>query len=378
MKTSEHTLQIEKSASLRTAARPLGLFSCGNYRATAPRSAQIPSLPGAARHASRSWCGPVKSNCLADMSFRTHVSILVPHSCVLPNSIVGLLRIFHLANQYSAQEGMGGAFDLHLVSSARSVELYGGHFAVKPDLTLAEVVPTDLAILPAMAGNIAEAIKNNPAFVPWIQEQYRAGCETAGLCTGAFFILDTGLIPEKHCSSHWFVDATFRKQYSQINSLAEKTATSADNIHSDSGAWLFLQKLLERVTGSEAALACSASFQEPFNRECQSVLSVSDPRRRHARLVAKKKRPWVGGNLIEEMTVERFLSLFEVICEDGQRSVNIATLFKESLRMPGGNTNPKASCALSEGRADSHNTRIFKSLFKKMERLETSYRNGEA
>jgi transcriptional regulator GlxA family with amidase domain len=310
----------------------------------------------------------------------THVSIMVPDSSVLLSSVVGLFKIFDLANHHSAEGGRGAAFELHLVGGASTADLYGGRLVVKPDLTLAEVAATDLAIIPAMAGNIAEAMKNNSVFIPWIREQYRAGCEIAGLCTGASFIVDTGLIHEKDCSWHWFVDATFRKQYPQINSLAEKTAAAPERIHSEGGAWFFLQKLLEHAVGEKTALACSASFQEPFNRGCQSVVCVSDPRRQHANRIAKKKRASVDGDPMQQMTVERFLSRFEVNHEDREGNLTIATLFENSLRKPVGHTNPKASCALREheeqGRTDNHNTRTWKALFKKIERPERSYGNG--
>jgi putative intracellular protease/amidase len=315
----------------------------------------------------------------------THVSILVPHSSVLLNSVFSLLKIFDLANRHSADGGRGTGFELHLVGSANTADLYGGHFVVKPDLTLTEVAATDLAIIPAMAGNIAEAIKNNSAFIPWIQNQYRAGSEIAGLCTGAFLIADTGLIQEKYSSSHWFVDATFRKQYSQINSLAEKAGVAAGSIHSDAGAWFFLQKLVERVAGKKAASACSAAFQDPFDRECQSIVSVSDPRRQHANRIAKRERVPAGGHSTQEMIVQRFISRFDVNHEAREGSLSIATIFEESLQTPGGNANPEACRALSEcegqGGVDNyngnhntnHNTRTFKALFKKIERLETTY-----
>lgn len=305
-----------------------------------------------------------------------HVSILVPQSSVLLNSIVGLFKVFDLANHHSERGGKGAAFELHLVAGASTADLYGGHVVARPDLTLAEVAATDLAIIPAMAGNIAEAIKNNCAFIPWIQEQYQSGAEIAGLCTGTFFIADAGLIHEKHCSSHWFVDATFRKQYSQINSLAEKTAAAEESIHSESGAWLFLEGLLERVIGKKAALACSVAFQEPFNRDCQSVVSVSH-RQRHA-----KKRASAGGNSTQEMTAERFISLFEVKHGVREGKPSMATLFEETFQTPVGNTHPKVACALPEyaeqGGADHHNGRALKALFKKIDHPETGYRNGQA
>ena len=312
----------------------------------------------------------------------THVSILVPHGSILPSSVLGLCKIFDLANHHLEEGSRGGTFELHLVGGASTADLYGGRCVAKPDLTLAEAATTDVAIIPAMAGNVAEAIKNNSAFIPWIREQYQGGCEIAGLCTGASFIIDAGLIRERYCSWHWFVDATFRKQYQQINSLAEEAAAAPECIHGDSGAWLFLQTLLERVVGKKAALACSASFQEAFNRECQSVVSVSDPRRQHAKRIAKKKWALVDRDLKQQTTVERLLSRFEVSRGAREGSLSVTRLFENSLRTPVGNTNPRASCALSDheeqGRTDNQNARTWKALFKKTERLEGSYGNVEA
>jgi transcriptional regulator GlxA family with amidase domain len=305
----------------------------------------------------------------------THVCILVPHGSVLLNSIVGLFKIFDLANRYAANGGREAAFELHLVAEASTAQLYGGHVLIKPDLRLAEVAATDLVIIPALAGNIAETLKINSAFIPWIKKQYRGGSEIAGLCTGAFFMADIDLIRERHGSSHWFVDATFRKQYSQIHSVAEKTAI--ESIHTGSGAWFFFQELVERIVGKNAALACSATFQDPFNRSCQSVVSVSHLQRRRANRIAKKGVS-ADSNSMQEMTVERFISLFEVIHGNRGSSLSTAALFEETFRTPIGRTHQKDSCTLSDEQdgADSHNTGTFKALVKKIERFQTSYGNG--
>src|SRR5271169_4897394 len=200
----------------------------------------------------------------------THVAILVPQGSVLVNSVLGLFNVFQLANQRSIQAGRGLAFDLHLVGATARTDLYGDQFLVNPDLTLADVTAADLAIIPAMAGNIAAAIHYNSAFLPWLKKQYHAGCAIAGLCTGGVFVVETGLMQDEHCSGHWFVDATFRKQYSQINVMAERTAHADDSIQSNGGAWSFLHEVVERSVDRETASTCSARFQDAFNRECQS------------------------------------------------------------------------------------------------------------
>ena len=78
----------------------------------------------------------------------THVAILVPQGSVLVNSVLGLFKVFHLANQRSIQAGRGLAFDLHLVGATARTDLYGDQFLVNPDLTMADVTAADLAIIP--------------------------------------------------------------------------------------------------------------------------------------------------------------------------------------------------------------------------------------
>jgi hypothetical protein len=85
------------------------------------------------------------------------------------------------------------------------------------------------------------------------------------------------------------------------------------------------------------------------------------------------------------MTVERFISLFEVNRGDRgdrERSLSIATLLEETFHTPAGRTHPQDSCALTEdegrGKADNHNTRTFKDLLEKIERVQMSYGNAQA
>jgi transcriptional regulator GlxA family with amidase domain len=308
----------------------------------------------------------------------THVAILVPQGSVLVNSVLGLFSVFHLANRRSIQAGRGLAFDLHLVGAMARTDLYGDQFIVNPDLILADVTAADLAIIPAMAGNIAAAIHNNSAFLPWLKKQYHAGCAIAGLCTGGVFVVETGLMQDEHCSGHWFVDATFRKQYSQINVMAERAAHADDSIQSNGGAWSFLHEVVERSVDRETASTCSARFQDAFNRECQSVLAVYD-RRQHTTQSVRTKPISANSVSSREMTVERFALLFEP--KNGREGgSSITNLLEESLRMPIERSDLQASEPSlqdeEQSRANHHNTRTFKAAFKKIERVDTSYSHG--
>ncbi|HEX5284581.1 MAG TPA: hypothetical protein VFW30_10725 [Bryocella sp.] len=308
----------------------------------------------------------------------THVAILVPQGSVLIDSVLGLFKVFHLANERSIQAGMGVAFDLHLVGAGARTDLYGDQFLVNPDLTLTDITAVDLAIIPAMAGDIAAAIHKNFAFLPWLRKQYAAGCAIAGLCTGGVFVVETGLMHDEHCCCDWFVDAAFRRQYSQMNVMAERTARADDSIQSNGGAWSFLHQLVEVSVDREAASSCSEMFQDAFNRECQSVLAVYD-RRQHTNHSVRTKPIPANGVSSREMTAEQFALLFER--KDGREGgPNIANLLEESLRMPIESCDLQSSEPSSQGegqsRASHQNATAFKALFRKIEPVNTNYSHG--
>ena len=48
----------------------------------------------------------------------THVAILVPQASVLVNSVLGLFKVFHLANQRSIQAGVSLSGQCELVGCA--------------------------------------------------------------------------------------------------------------------------------------------------------------------------------------------------------------------------------------------------------------------
>jgi hypothetical protein len=64
---------------------------------------------------------------------------------------------------------------------------------VNADLHIHEVKKTDLVIIPAIDGDLVQAIDNNKEYLPWITDQYRKGAEVASLCVGAFLLAGTEL-----------------------------------------------------------------------------------------------------------------------------------------------------------------------------------------
>lgn len=239
----------------------------------------------------------------------THVSILVPRESAVTESIVGIFTILDQANEHAVAAGGGTLFDLHLVGATSRVGLYGGRASLRPDLRFEDAHSTDLVIVPALAGNLADAVERNAACLPWIQEQYRGGAEVAGLCTAALFITRAGLLSDEHCSGRWFVDATFRNEFSYMSLMVDRTAPPEGAI-SSTGAYAFFQWLLERAGGQAVASMCATAFETVFNRQCQSVLSIVDDRILGVQNMPKHQSA-TGDVALPRLTAARFASMFQ-------------------------------------------------------------------
>lgn len=94
-----------------------------------------------------------------------HISILVPFESV-PASIVDPRYMFTAANEFLKQAGKEPLFDVHLVGLTRDVSLNGGAFSVHADSTIHDVKKTDVIFVPALSGDLVNALELNKEFVP--------------------------------------------------------------------------------------------------------------------------------------------------------------------------------------------------------------------
>src|SRR5688572_7728650 len=100
-----------------------------------------------------------------------HISILVPKGAIL-GSLEGSRQLLTQVNQFLKAKGEDPAFNVQLVGLAKETPLSGGLFTANTDVLLGDVKKTDLIIIPAIDGEMQQALENNKEFFPWIKEQY--------------------------------------------------------------------------------------------------------------------------------------------------------------------------------------------------------------
>lgn len=209
--------------------------------------------------------------------------ILVPETAV-PAAIVDPRYMFSAINEFYKSMELQPAFNIKLVGMSKEVKLNDGLISIHPDFLINEVKKADLIIIPALSGNMAQAVKQNEDFVPWIQEQHRKGAEVASLCIGAFLLASTGLLNGKSCSTHWLYANEFRNMFPEVYLADDKVITEQNGIYSSGGAtsyWNLLLYLVEKYTNREMAIMASKFFLLEMGRNSQSPFVIFQGQKDH-------------------------------------------------------------------------------------------------
>ncbi|MBX0292606.1 helix-turn-helix domain-containing protein [Hymenobacter sp. HSC-4F20] len=255
-----------------------------------------------------------------------HISILVPKGAIL-GSIEGPRLVFSEVNALLQRMGKPALFTIQLVGLDHATAVCGGRYTVAPDALLPEVTNTDLVIIPAVDGDLAQALESNQAFLPWIVKQYREGAEVASLCVGAFLLAATGLITGRQCTTHWAAASDFRRMFPEVELLEDRVITDEHGIYSSGGAFSYLNLvlyLIEKYVNREMAVFCAKVFQIDMERVSQSAFVVFNGQKAHEDEPIKKAQAYIEENYREKITVDQLASMLAL----GRR--NLERRFKKA------------------------------------------------
>ncbi|MBZ0202476.1 MAG: helix-turn-helix domain-containing protein [Ignavibacteria bacterium] len=243
-----------------------------------------------------------------------NISILVPEGAVL-SSIADPQYMFTAANKLLVQSGREAMFNVQLAGLKREVVLNNGSFSIHTDHLLEEISKTDLIIIPALSGDMKNAVEINRDLIPWIVDQYKNGSEVASLCIGAFLLAATGLMKGKQCSTHWLYANEFSHMYPDVVLAGDKVVTDQNGLYSSGGAtslWNLLLYLVEKYTGRETAILASKFFLLDIGRSSQSPFIMFRGQKDHEDEIIKNAQEYIEQNYNDMLTVDRLSDLFGI------------------------------------------------------------------
>jgi transcriptional regulator GlxA family with amidase domain len=255
-----------------------------------------------------------------------HIAILVPKAAIL-GSIEGPRQLFTQVNQFFKAKGQDPIFNVQLVGLTKETRLCGGAVTIHADVLLQDLKKTDLVIIPAIDGEIRNALEINSEFIPWITKQYKGGAEVASLCMGAFLLASTGLLNGKKCATHWLAANDFRKMFPEVNLMAEKIITDESGLYSSGGAYSYLNLvlyLIEKYAGRDIAILNAKVFAIEIERNSQSPFMIFQGQKEHEDEPIKKAQEFIETNFQDKITVDQLASMLAL----GRR--NLERRFKKA------------------------------------------------
>ena len=256
-----------------------------------------------------------------------HISILVPKGAIL-GSLEGSRQLFTQVNQICKAKGEPPLFEVQLVGLSRATLLSGGLFTVNTDVVLEEVKKTDLIIIPAVEGDIEQALERNRDFIPWIREQYQNGAEVASLCVGAFILASTGLLKGKTCATHWMAANEFRTMFPEVNLVTERIITDEQGIYSSGGAFSYMNLILyliEKYAGRDMAVLSAKVFAIEIERDNQLSFTIFQGQKGHEDEPVKKAQEFIEHHFEDKITVDQLASRFALSRRSLERRFKKAT-----------------------------------------------------
>lgn len=242
------------------------------------------------------------------------VIILILETSV-PAAIVDPRYMFSAVNEFYKSAGHLPFFKIQLVGLTKEVKLNDGLFTVHPDVLLKDVKKTDLIIIPAIGGDVKLAIKKNKDFLPWIEQQYKAGAEVASLCIGAFILASTGLLKDKECSTHWLFANDFKEMFPDVKLVSDKTVTAQNGLYSSGGAtsyWTLLLYLVEKYTSREMSIMASKFFLLDMGRNTQSPFVMFRGQKDHEDYEIVKAQEYIEKHYQAKLTVDELADKYGI------------------------------------------------------------------
>ena len=258
------------------------------------------------------------------------IAILVPEHAVM-QAVADPQYCFSAVNQFLIQAGKLPLFDVKLVGAKEMVTLNFGSYQVIVDTLIDDIQKPDLIFIPALFGDLKQAVEVNCKLIPWIVKNYTQGSEVASLCLGAFLLGATGLLDGRKCSTHWGFINQFKVMYPDVDVQDGQIITEDERLYSSGGAnsyWNLLLHLVEKYTDRETAILTAKYFAIDIDRNSQTTFAIFNGQKSHQDEAIKVAQQFIESNLQEKLVIEQIADQVAV----GRRS------FERRFKSATGNT----------------------------------------
>lgn len=197
------------------------------------------------------------------------------------------VEIFHFAGKLwndLHERPAEPAFRVRIVSLDGDAvhSIYG--LGMMPHAGLSDVERTDIVIVSTSSLDLDLAFVANSALLPWLRRQHGQGALVVGVCMGAAYLAEAGLLDGRMATTHWALSDKFAQRYPNVNWRPDLFITEDSRVLCSGGVFASVDVslyLVEKLCGHEVAVKCAKSLLLPMPRIHQTGYAMQTLARPH-------------------------------------------------------------------------------------------------
>lgn len=233
---------------------------------------------------------------------------LLLHEDVVLSTISGAMDMLIHINRYFKERGQAPPFRIVLVGRKPENNVLPIPSGLVSYATTSEIINPNLVIVPAFYGDRDASLEKHHALIEWLRKVYLNGAELASMCSGSYFLADTGLLSGRSCTSHWADIADLSNRYPDVNFLSQMVITDQEGIYTSGGAFSSLNLILyliEKFCGREAGIWASKMFSLDIDRVNQAHFMVFKGQRQHEDPEILNAQAYIEQNYNSQISVDQ-------------------------------------------------------------------------
>lgn len=236
---------------------------------------------------------------------------------------VGALSVFKYANAHLKRRGRDGGYDVKLASLVVGPVISETEIPLFAEKRLSTLNIPHTAIVVG-AWDIEGAVTNAPEIVEWFRSCAPQLQRTIALCSGAFFLAQTGLLNGKRATTHWAVADMLQISHPAIQIDSDCIFVQQEKVWTSAGVTAGLDLALavvEQDLGADIALDVARDLVVYLRRQGgQSQFSAHLECQATQDLTMRELQTWMLANLDQELAASELASRVAMSIRNFNRS----------------------------------------------------------
>src|SRR3569623_1706755 len=157
-------------------------------------------------------------------------------------------------------------------------------FDMAPAGAIEDVESSDIVIVPTSGMELDLKLVEHSRLLPWLRRLHEQGAYVVGVCMGAAYLAEAGLLDGKVATTHWALCDEFQERWPNVCWHPEMFVTEDSRLLCSGGVCGSIDVslyLVEKLCGHDVAVQCAKALLLPMPRILQSGYAMLPVSRAH-------------------------------------------------------------------------------------------------